>query len=449
MGLSRADKVMSLGRSSPGYTLGAEAELYDLRLYVHPSGHPLSAAEIRAVAEGVTSGISDETKCLPRGSTRFRDDSWSDLHGHDCTWYAETRVTSPKICEFSSAAAHCPVACRSRQECYPGNITATKAYYVWVTMMSMRGGGPTLCLGTDLGTKTQVVDACRDWTETARFGVWWDAGEGEGAWGVYREWAKQAGDLRSCDDLAAAVDDYCSFDSAPVREFTAASQINGGDFTVTFWVKPSSQQSPDPLTKRFEPSLGFLASLSPPRHNLIVGRFDNASVGGEAVVMDGCDASWTSRWSLISISRSNAKGVTTLVVSGASVSEQSEAAHGVCPFEAAALFQALEFDRPLLISPITLVPEALPVGKMQDLFYASRKHMAYRTGPAITPKVDIEKADYGQRTMLLSAPVVWQSRRLPTTDCKTKLSGTFIKEQHAKATESFCTGQFSCPSGKP
>jgi len=45
--------------------------------------------------------------------------------------------------------------------------------------------------------------------------------------------------------------------------------------------------------------------------------------------------------------------------------------------------------------------------------------------------------------MLLSAPVIWQSRRKPTAECKIDLSSRFIKEQHLKASSRTLSLSFS------
>jgi hypothetical protein len=59
----------------------------------------------------------------------------------------------------------------------------------------------------------------------------------------------------------------------------------------------------------------------------------------------------------------------------------------MCPFDAESLFTALEFAVPMLVSPIMLIPEALPVSKVQELYYASGDHMKLRVGPALSRAV--------------------------------------------------------------
>jgi hypothetical protein len=49
--------------------------------------------------------------------------------------------------------------------------------------------------------------------------------------------------MTSCDELEAAIDEECSYDGTQVTEFTKAMKENGGDFTISFWVKPTGANS--------------------------------------------------------------------------------------------------------------------------------------------------------------------------------------------------------------
>lgn len=398
--------AIALGHAAPGYAFGSEFEVHDVRLYVHTSGaaNPLSSADVLAIASNSAPGLSGARTCAARGDESFRDVAWADMHGHDCAWYARMLVSVPRICEYSQAAVKCPIACKSRQPCFPGNASAPNVTYLWDSIRRIEppsGKGPTLCLGSALGGKKAAVKACREWVRDSRVGMWWESGNGEAQWEHFFAWAKQAGvsriDFRDCDALAAAVDEQCTFDSKAAQEFSSASAHAGGDFTIAFWARAAGALSLDQAAD-FHPAVGFMSSLSPPNHHVLLSRLENASGPAEAVLMDACaGVDWRSsvtvgefsnqEWSLVTISRSNKQGLTRSVLSGTTVSQGSGGPHTMCPFDAESLFTALEFAVPMLVSPIMLIPEALPVSKVQELYYASGDHMKLRVGPALSRAV--------------------------------------------------------------
>ena len=49
--------------------------------------------------------------------------------------------------------------------------------------------------------------------------------------------------MTDCDELEASIDEQCSFDGTQVKEFTRKMKENGGDFTLSFWVKPTGANS--------------------------------------------------------------------------------------------------------------------------------------------------------------------------------------------------------------
>jgi hypothetical protein len=53
----------------------------------------------------------------------------------------------------------------------------------------------------------------------------------------------------------------------------------------------------------------------------------------------------------------------------------------ICLFDEAALFTAIEFNFPMLISPIMMVPKAIGTGQLQALYLKNDPEMAIRIGP--------------------------------------------------------------------
>ena len=49
--------------------------------------------------------------------------------------------------------------------------------------------------------------------------------------------------LTDCEELEAAIDEFCTFDDGAVRDFTADVKKNGGEFSIGFWVKPLGDES--------------------------------------------------------------------------------------------------------------------------------------------------------------------------------------------------------------
>jgi len=73
--------------------------------------------------------------------------------------------------------------------------------------------------------------------------------------------------LTNCEELEAAIDEFCTFDADAVRDFTADVKKNGGQFSIGFWVKPLGDESLMSAEK-FYPHVTFFGSLSAPRPQL-------------------------------------------------------------------------------------------------------------------------------------------------------------------------------------
>lgn len=461
-GAAGTEKVMTLGRRAPAFRNGGVVELYDLRMYVHTPGNPLTARDVLAIAKGATPGISENYKCLPIESESMVDTTWKDTWGHSCQWYYQNSQANPQICKYGPAIENCPMACDARQECFGSK--QPPSYFLWdsIRRVDRLAKNGTVCLG-DHVTKQQVVEGCRSWVA--------DAGEMENAklqpevqqWletlTEMREQGSNRIDLTWCDQLELSIDEYCSFDMDVVRKFTKDPvENNAGDFTIAFWMQPTGSRSLHYPEKRFYPSMSFYSSLSPPQHNLVIGK--TLSLNGAARLFSAPNGShagahksvklWPASdtdWTFVSISR---KSQLMRVVTNSARNEGEEDL-SFSLFNNSAMFSFLEIPYAALISPIMLVPKELEFAAVQELYYIQEARMRFREGPSVSrqeaaqqDKVLLNKDDFVERSALLAAPIIFQTRVNPATSCPFKGSTAFIENEHAIAVTQVCAPPFQC-----
>ena len=86
-------------------------------------------------------------------------------------------------------------------------------------------------------------------------------------------------------------------------------------------------------------------------------------------------------------------------------------------------FNAIEVNTPMLISPIMMVPRHIPPGELQEEYLKNVGDISVRSGPTITnrerveTRVKVEKADFVQRSTLMAAPILFQTRARKTATC--------------------------------
>lgn len=473
-------KILTWGRITPGYRYGAEVETYDLRMYVHSdNGGPLSEAAIKAIASGSAPGIDQRYRCLAKDDPAMSDTTWRDAHDHGCSWYHDKRKSFPTVCAYEQANKNCPIACRARQECFTGHRERPPVWFVWDNIRRIeqrKVDQGTLCLGNHLNAR-EVYEQCKTWVQTGEYGSGpadtsfpAEARSSISKWfGTYTE-TLGAGNprlnLTACEDLREAIDEYCTFNISAVREFTAASAANNKDFTMAMWVRPSGTSSLHKESRRFFPGVSYYGTLSPPQHQISWGQ--NLNPNGEVRVFTPCAYSGQfafeniemksaddSDWTFLSISRRSSDSGTRVVTSGA---ENYEAGNmPMCYYDdgssgsPASFFNSIEINQPMLISPIMLVPKALPFSTVQELYYGQVKEMSVRFGPQVSKqerevesKIQIEKEDFSPRSTLLSAPIIFQTRRNPSDQCPYNFSTEFLHSSHDKVVQEVCAAPFEC-----
>ena len=451
----RPGDVVALGHRFPGYAFGDEAEVHDLRMYV---GEPLPAAGILALAQAPTPELGSNATCVPEALLL---DTWeSDAAGRTCAWYASQRGASPQVCSEPFAVRNCPVACRARRACL-SNSTDPDVFWTWksIQRIEAKAANGTICLSDSI-LPQRIFDECRSW-RAANLNL------SAADWLGGAEWLQSLLDfdgsrldVTSCEALEAAVDPNCSFSSAAVRNFTQASIGNGGDYTVAFWVKPIGESAAGgPRT--FVPQAHFMASLVPPRHNLGVGmyrandnpsfRINSACAAGPDIVYENSEFEFKGAdiqgWTMLAFARTN------------STPEQNAAhvnlIHNIepsgfkqCFFNPATLFEAIEFNSPMLVSPIMMIPQAVSLARVQRIFYQYLDGLSIRDGPRPSglsdQRVPLQKNDYPFRFAMIAPPILLQNRVNLSDTCPVSFSNTWLGIQREKVDNLTCAPPYQC-----
>ena len=270
----------------------------------------------------------------------------------------------------------------------------------------------------------------------------------------------------SIDEECSCIDDECSFSHEPIAKFTRDVKAAKGDFSIAFWVKPLGQKSLHTKYKRFFPHITFFAKTSPPQHNLLAGLYYNPN--GEMRLDSPCGrtardiyenvemkAASDSGWTFLAFSRRNTSTdgtntgenfVATNLLKNYEMSELKQ-----CLFDPEAFFSALEINYPMLISPIMMVPKALPFSLLQQMFLRSNAQMARRLGPRLNrrhAKLDstimLDKVDYTPRSVLIAPPIIFQTRRDKAAQCPFSYSSHFLSAQHEEVKNQTCALPYGC-----
>ncbi|EKX42859.1 hypothetical protein GUITHDRAFT_140993 [Guillardia theta CCMP2712] len=426
-------KEISIGHAAPGYTYGAPIELYDVRMYVHSISGILTAQDIWRESIQFAPVLGNH-HCLNISSPDMQDDGiWSDPYGHECSWYYQAKQSTPAVCSSSEAQQNCPNSCASKQQCFK-DFVATSSFFVWdrTRLIPAQSPNGTICLGSSY-SKASVVAECRKWASGASykqelFPESWKASMETTGKAPRR--ARRV-NVTVCDELEASIDEYCGFDMKPVEEFTKKMLAEGGDFTISFWVRPVGTNSMLGDTGRFFPHINFFSSFSPPQESLLFGLWANPN--GEARITSKCygKGSRDPYWNIESNSEYNNE-------------------FPLCLFNSSAFFMGIEINYPMLISPIMLTPQALPMAVVQQQFLQNQKQMDIRSGPTVDNRVRVSttipvvKQDFAPRSALMAAPVIFTRRGNGSLQCGFDYSTTWIENEHKRAIQQKCAAPFLC-----
>jgi len=251
-----------------------------------------------------------------------------------------------------------------------------------------------------------------------------------------------------------------------MQDFTKEMRASGGDFTISFWVRPVGPSSLMGQTGRFFPHINFLSSVSPPQHQLLFGKWVNPN--GEGRINSKCrslssrDTYWNVEikevskggWTFFAISsrnRTSAAGQSQETRTLTNLGTDRELADfPICLFNDTSFFSAIEINYPLLITPIRMVAEVQPLAKAQEHFLRHSEELSIRTGPRVAnadrveSTIPVDKKEFPLRSILMASPIIFQTRAEPSSDCRYRYSSSWVERQHEKAIGSRCSRPFEC-----
>jgi hypothetical protein len=434
-------------------------EIYDMRMYV---GSALTHGEIQRVMAEPTPGLVTGEKCFAPEDPALKDTAWKDTYGHGCDWYYDNAKTNPSVCNFPGAKDACPIACASKQECF--NDPSYKAYFSWnsIRKIEPKSTNGSMCM-SDKHDLNRVYDECvafqSQMTETN-----------------LRDYL---GDLRTalpnqkrlnltmCEEVKAAMDEHCAFDSASVANVTR-EYAESGEMTIAFWVKPLNEKALE--DGEYVPSVSFISTVSPPRSNLQWFR-STAGVGGEIVIRSKCGViqaldgalrmpltSYDRKaepfeWQFMAFTlgkRGNNVKLARQMTNTFDFTKTSDGIWDFCPFDDNMLFNGIEVNYPVLMSPVMMVAKELPAGKLQSLYYDYISELGIRDGPILSARdrvktsVPIEKVNYVPQSVLMASPLIFQTRAQPTSTCPYNYSTEWLNSQLDQVAARKCTYPNEC-----
>lgn len=98
----------------------------------------------------------------------------------------------------------------------------------------------------------------------------------------------------------------------------------------------------------------------------------------------------------------------------------------------------------MLVSPFMMIPKFQTPKQLQELYLEHFGDFSIRNGPLITNKerestrVEVEKTDYGERSTLVAAPILFQTKGTKTAACPFNYSSAFVKQMHETAMADKC-----------
>jgi hypothetical protein len=255
-----------------------------------------------------------------------------------------------------------------------------------------------------------------------------------------------------CEEILKSADAFCAFDSAAVA---AASRdyAKSGEVTVAFWVKPINEKALY-FNGMHIPAVSLLSSTSPPTANFQWYLPTSAPLGGEVRLRSSCGRNknlggqnmmpqqlfdrsvdpygWT--FVAVTIGKRGQDTFARTVIQSLEFNKNL-GSYKWCPYNPEALFEAIEVNYPILISPIMMVAKELPMVQLQQLFYKNFNEIKLRVGPInqnserVKTSIPIEKVDYVPQSVLMATPIIFQTRVEPTSTCPFQYSTKWLQGQ--------------------
>jgi hypothetical protein len=262
----------------------------------------------------------------------------------------------------------------------------------------------------------------------------------------------------SCDELERAIDTKCAFQADEVEKFTKEVLKNGGDYSIAFWMKPTEKSSLN--NGVFFPQAHFMNTISPPQHNFAVGKYITYP-DGETRINSACFTGYGNYysnnklspaskdgWTFVTFRRRNSTApMENAAFTNTIKSSNDHNSFAQCFYNSSSMFQMIEFNYPMLVSPIMMVPTDLPFARIQAMYYNLVGDLKIRTGPlnvADPPRIQLNKRDFTTHLALMAAPIVFQTRVVPSSSCPYTYSRNWLQQQHLQVVNSTCRSPFQC-----
>ena len=377
------------------------------------------------------------------------DSSFVDILGHDCRWFEEKSQTVPRICSTDQIKTACPLACKTKSPCWVGQDTKISPYTIWNRIMYLsepkRGTGVICsregidlvkqCRDNEARPETSIAAGATGWTNVGWFGP--------------RPFMDI--DVTNCDTLAKVIDPYCSFPGGWTKQINLEIKANGG-YTIEFWWKALEdtvipvddadwQAKPEAMRR-----LVFFSKVSPPRvilsiefrtnvretHLMMYGTCTRGDV--EDIALPGIKhkaGEWYS--TAVILGAKNEEGRVGQIIMQGSNKAFDFANWGWCLGEDHDFIEAIQLPGGVLMSPIHVTPQPIPVKTLQKRYYTQHSSYLVRRGPAVPDKVRASSSILYNRQAfpyplaLVTPPIILQQRRDATVTCNNKLGTHFQK----------------------
>ena len=155
-----------------------------------------------------------------------------------CPSRSEFRI----ICQQPKPLEQCPVACGLFQGCFESE-SSLRQYQLGHRIMSVfpRTSKGSFCIaseGKDMEkVKSQMMADCDSWVKAGRPAPYFD----QWSKNFLQSKGRRFNLLNSssvCQDVVDSIDQSCEFNGSDMQLFTKEVRKNGGDFSISFWVRP-------------------------------------------------------------------------------------------------------------------------------------------------------------------------------------------------------------------
>jgi len=460
---------VGLNHRIPG-AIGTDGPVQDWRYY----REALSADQVRKLAyESVDGDGKNLRSCaLP---SEGADTDFVDVNGHDCTWYQETRKTTPNICGAVEVQMKCPLACGAKPACWEGNQDQPSTHYIWNKVMLLTEASPgegKVCVrdGIDAVKECRKVESNPSTAVTPPGAMEWT--EYEHSHMDTQLFTAWNADGNYCDVLEQMLDSTCSFPAPWTQQINTEIKSKGG-FTIDFWWKalPGTKirQSYNKVDTDGMAEITFFSRMSPPTRLATI--FFSSDIGTVAQVWGACSISDVENmyseppgkfehgvWYRAAFQVGTrypadhpAAGSRSMTVFTNTRPAMDFAGWDHCLDDTQDFIQGMILPGGILISPIEITAAPLPAKVMQQRYYESVSNFRVRRGPVVddrmrtTDAISYERDTYAYPVSLVSPPILLQTRDQKTDVCDNALGSSYQDKVWRDATAGVaCEFPYEC-----